>query len=121
MIWLNVERCCSTPGMASTAWVMVSDSVAPPVAASIAAATSATSAPSSVRTTSAWKTSSPSCSSGRFADSTSRHVAGSAHSDPCPEYVVSDTNPITVTGERAGPRRISMPTSTPSARSTSSA
>ena len=36
MIWLNVERCCSTPGMASTASVMVSDSVASPVAASIA-------------------------------------------------------------------------------------
>ena len=121
MIWLNVWRCCSTPGIASTASVIVSDSVASSVASSIAAARSAGCSSSAICTTSAWNTSSPSCSSGRLAESTSRHVPGSAHNDPWPEYVVSLTNPITVTGVRAGPRRISMPSSTPSAWSTSSA
>ena len=103
MIWLNVERCCSTPGMASTAWVMVSDSVAPPVAASIAAATSATSASSVVRTTRAWKTSSPSCSSGRFADSTSRHVAGVGPQRPLPRVGRVGHEPDHGHGRAGGP------------------
>ena len=83
MIWLNTDRCCRTPPIASAASARETVAVAPPVARSIAAAT--VDGSRSVRTTSAWNTPGPTDDPGRFAFCTSRQVAGDAHSEPAPE------------------------------------
>ena len=87
MIWLNTERCCFTPPIASDAAARLTVSVAPPalsaVAWSIASAT-ADELPL-VRTTRAWNTPGATDDAGRFSFCTARHVAGFAHSEPAPE------------------------------------
>ena len=83
MIWLNTERCCFTPPIASDASARETVAVAPPVARSIAAAT--VDGSRSVRTTSAWNTPGATDDPGRFAFCTARHVTGDAHNEPAPE------------------------------------
>ena len=100
-IWLNVLRWASMPGIALIASSIVSAYARPSAAASAAAIASA--APSGPLIASACTVPSASTASGRFADSTSRHVSRSVHSPPWPLYAVSLTHPITVIGVRAGP------------------
>ena len=83
MTAVKVVSCSVMPGNARTAASWLSDSVALPVAESMAAVSDPVSTPVAPSTARAWNSPSATMASGRDAFCTARHVPASTHRPPC--------------------------------------